>query len=303
MEAYLEQLAAAIDRVDISPLGISRDRLKRESSDVLDALSAAAALSCGSSGWERVVSERMFSDSKRLGAIRGTVAEILLRADPRWEGIGSEDSLDVLEAYGVRRKPGLIQCAGAAVLEVGGAHYRLEDFAPSAHLPDAWADAWVKGVIAAGPRWITTIENEFPFLSYVIDAGSPARLGARGEIVVYTAGFPSTALLSALTRIAGEASSTLFRHWGDADVGGLRIWWLLRSRLGREVELFRTRRAWLEAEAGRGRELTDRERRGLAALREELACSSASSASDVADALDLIDGLINIGRKIEQERW
>jgi hypothetical protein len=39
------------------------------------------------------------------------------------------------------------------------------------------------------------------------------------------------------------------------------------------------------------------------ALREELACSSASSASDVADALDLIDGLINIGRKIEQERW
>jgi len=42
----------------------------------------------------------------------------------------AEEAGELLEAYGVRRKPGLIRCAGAASLRVGSAIYHLEDFSP-----------------------------------------------------------------------------------------------------------------------------------------------------------------------------
>jgi hypothetical protein len=214
-----------------------------------------------------------------------------------------EDSLDLLEAYGVQRKPGLIRCAGKAELKVGGRTYLLEDFSPTAHLPVDWAEAWVEGVAAARPEWITTVENEFPFLSYAIEAGGPGGLAARRELVVYTGGFPSAALQGALEAVARRAPGVRFRHWGDADVGGVRIWWLLRSRIGRPVDLFRTRAGWLEAEAARARELNGLEKRGLARLRAELEASPAAGAPDLAAAIDLLDALLRLGKKVEQERW
>src|SRR5207249_1580578 len=83
-------------------------------------LRAAVALAPGASGWERVISERIFGQSKRLAAVRALVLEILLRADPRWDGVSRDDAGDVLEAYGVRRKAGLIRCAGRGTMEVAG---------------------------------------------------------------------------------------------------------------------------------------------------------------------------------------
>ncbi len=303
MSSFLERLARGARKADLSILGMSRGRLKRERAEILDALAACAALARGVSGWERVVSERIFSDSKRLGSIRAKVADILMRADSRWEGFEGDSSFDPLETYGVRRKPGSIQCAGKAEMNVSGRKYLLEDFSPTAHIPEEWAAAWAQGIAASPPRWITTVENEFPFLSYVLEAGGPGALGSRDELAIYTAGFPSTALLNALTEIARLAPSVRFRHWGDADVGGLRIWWLLRSRLGGQVELFRTRRDWLEAEAHRGRDLNGLELGGLEKLRVELASSPAAGEPDVRSALELIDALVRTGKKVEQERW
>ena len=109
----------------------------------------------------------------------------------RWQAPATA-SAELLEAYGVRRKPGLIRCAGAASLHIGGKVYALEDFVPAAHLPDAWSDAWVDGLVSAGIQQVTTIENEYPFLSYVEEAGGPAGLASRGEVAVFTAGFPTT---------------------------------------------------------------------------------------------------------------
>lgn len=52
----------------------------------------------------------------------------------------------------VRRKPGLIQCAGAAELHIGNKTYALEDFAPAAHLPDRLGGISFPLVRRAG-RW------------------------------------------------------------------------------------------------------------------------------------------------------
>jgi hypothetical protein len=249
------------------------------------------------------VSEKLFADSKKLGSLRGTVAQLLARADPRWEGLEPDDSFDILEAYGVRRKPGLLRCAGAAALKIGERAYFLEDFNPTAHLPEEWAPAWVRGVVAASPAWITTIENELPFLSYVLEAGGPCGLRERSEIVVYTAGFPSLILVDALAGLARQRPSLGFRHWGDADLGGLRIWWLLRSQLNRPVELFRTRAEWLEEEATRlAQPLTPLETRGLVRLQQELDGSPEVNEPDVAVVRALLIPLLKTGKKVEQER-
>ena len=96
-----------------------------------------------------------------------------------------------------------------------------------------------------------------------------------------------------------------FRHWGDADVGGLRIWWLIRSRLGCPVALYRTRAEWLEAtiDDGRVSRLESGERASLRRLRDQLLEDPSAAAPDVVDAVRLIDVLLRRGCKAEQERW
>jgi hypothetical protein len=251
--------------------------------------------------WERVISERLFRDSKLLGRVRHHVINLLLRMDPRWDGIPVDDASDLLEAYGVRRKPGLIRCAGMATIRIAGRNYKLEDFTPVAHLPDAWSDAWLDGLADSGVRVVTTIENEFPFLSYVEEAGGSCGLGDRRELAVYTAGFPTPALTAALAELGRRLGDAEFRHWGDADVGGLRIWWFLRGRIQRPVSLYRTNAAWVESEASRGgKRLSADEIEALLRLKVQL---TAAQGDDIRPAVELIDKLLEVQFRIEQERY
>lgn len=303
MRNYLGAVSSGLSRADPAALGMSRERFKSDWRELVPALTAAVGLAGGvAPAWERVISERLLGDSKLLGRVRAAVVGVLSRADPRWEGVPLEEATELLEVYGVRRKPGLIRCAGVAGLRVGSGEYRMEDFVPVAHLPDSWAAAWIDGLVAAGVRQVTTIENEYPFLSYVEESGGPAGLGARGEVAVYTAGFPTPALVDALAGLAERARGVVFRHWGDADVGGIRIWWFLRSRLGRPVELFRTTAEWVETEAARGggRAISAAERRALERLGGELA---KVEGEDVVASREVIAAMLGSGVKLEQEGY
>lgn len=302
MTAFLDKLVVGTRNADLSIIGMQRERFKREWRDLVPALTTAVALSRGiTPSWERIVSERLLNDSKLLARVRPHVITLLVRSDPRWDGVPIEEASGLLEAYGVRRKPGLIRCAGIARLQMGSSVYRLQDFAPVAHLPDSWADAWLEGVIEAGVEIVTTVENEYPFLAYVEDSGGPASVGGRGELAVYTAGFPAPILVNTLTRLAERACGVAFRHWGDADVGGIRIWWLLRQRLRRPVAFFRTTPEWVAAESVRGgRPITSLERNALRRLRAEL---QGLEGTDIDTARHLIDVLLEHGVKLEQERF
>jgi Wadjet protein JetD, C-terminal len=305
MNRFLALVEDGATAADLSALGMARDRLKRERHDLIDALTAAAALAAGdAAGWERVVSERLFGHSKRLGAVRARVVDLLIRADPRWDGITPDDTSELLEAYGVRRKPGVLHCAGRATLRVAGRCYRLEDFVPTAHLPGAWAAAWVEALSSATITCITSIENEFPFFTYVEEAGGPEGLGARGEVAVYTAGFPAPVLADSLAAIARRDPAKRLQHWGDADAGGLRIWWLLRARVGRPVSLLRTTADWVTLAARqRGTPLDPADRAALQRLREPLMSAPCAADADVREAIALIDVLLALGVKVEQERY
>ena len=119
-------------------------------------------------------------------------------------------------------------------------------------------------------------------------------------MAVYTAGFPTPRLVTALVQLA-QKSNAAFQHWGDADVGGLRIWYFLRSRLGCPLMLLRTTADWVASESSfGGRPLSPLERHALARMRQELADTEGA---DVDSARALIDSLLEHGVKLEQERY
>jgi hypothetical protein len=307
MRTFLNHLGHELPTGAVSRICSKREQLKQlkhEWEDVRDALTAAVALDWGAQGWERVVSERLFSDSKRLAAIRSWVAELLRRVDPRWEEVTRLEPQEVLEAYGIRRRPGLLRCAGRAWLHVHERVYQLADFAPSAHLPEAWADAWLAGVTAEPSlRIVTTVENEYPFLAYVEEAGGPQGLGERGELVVYTGGFPPPWLVSTLAALARSRQDLHLRHWGDADAGGLQIWWYLRRALVRGIEPFRTTAEWVQQTSRGAQPLEAADRRALERFQALLTSSPVASEVDVRTALSLCHRLLTLGIKVEQERY
>jgi hypothetical protein len=297
---YLRRVDEALASADPGVLGMRRERFKRDAIDVADALAAAAAISAGVDAWERMLSERIFARSKRLSGIRSVVEKLLLRSDPGWVGFELDEGADVLEAYGVRRKPGTLRCAGAGALRVNGRTYELADFAPTASLPEAWGGAWCEAAATSGVACVTTVENEFPFLSYVEEMGGAAGLADRRELVVYVAGFPAPWLTALLAEVKRRTGARL-RHWGDADVGGLLIWRLLRTRVDAPIELFRTTEAWVREQAAHGGQaLTARERAALHGLHEDF---SARPEPDFAQATALVRALLDAGIKLEQERY
>ena len=302
MAEYLDRLVAGVECADLTLLGMRCERLKRERHEVEDALHAACAIARGEVGWERMVSERLFRDTKRFALIRGRVIDILVRADPRFEGVELDEGTDVLAVYGMRRRPGFIECAGAALLEREGQEIRLESFQPCAMLPEAWVGALVDAVVRAGTQTVTTIENEYPFYAYVEEAGGPVGLRDRAELVVYCGGFPPRFLADAYRALARAGSSLRFQHWGDADGGGVRIWLYLRRLAGREVHFHRTTAAWLRSlPLGSGTPLSPLERARLRALRPAVE-ALANDARDAFEALALIDTMLDLCIKVEQER-
>ena len=70
MAPFLDAVARSAAAGDLSPLGMQVERFKRDWRDLVQALEAAARISRGpeawAGAWERVVSESIFADSKRL---------------------------------------------------------------------------------------------------------------------------------------------------------------------------------------------------------------------------------------------
>ncbi len=309
---YLRGIHEGVQRADIHKLMLaSRERIKDEWSEVRDTLIAANRLAGGVDAWGRHESERLFGDSKRLNAIKARVAAILRKADPRWEGAEPDMVTpdDVLENYGIRRRPVTITCAGSVgiALDVGRERvYQLADFSPVATLPSAWGPALADGVLAGDVRLVTTIENEYPFLSYVEEAGGAAGLAARGEFVLFTSGFVAPHLMDLLRGIAEHGRGRIqFQHWGDADPHGLSIWWQLRTSIHQPVALYRTTADWVERAAERdGKPLGPFDARLLQIHIDRCGdlARAENSAEDLNQAVQLAQTILRLGVKIEQER-
>src|SRR5580658_5343646 len=76
-QSFLESLASTLPAGDLASIGMGRSRFKQEWHVLIPALTASVALLEGMApAWERVISERLFRDSKLLGRVRHHVINL-----------------------------------------------------------------------------------------------------------------------------------------------------------------------------------------------------------------------------------
>lgn len=159
----------------------------------------------------RRFSVRLLGDSKALEALLGRLAP-LLRHNPDWSRW--EDDPDLFRALGLEKFPPPLFLKGPLVLDYSGEVWDLAPLRPFVALsPDA-----VTRIQANAPiPYLMTIENLASFQRQVREIQDDG-------IVLYTAGYPAPALV----RFLGLLDQCLppdcpCYHWGDRDLGGLRI--------------------------------------------------------------------------------
>ncbi|WP_374497296.1 Wadjet anti-phage system protein JetD domain-containing protein [Vogesella indigofera] len=170
----------------------------------------------------RRLSGQLFADSKRIEAI-GAALDIVTAEtlEPPWRDIE-----DVLRGLGLVKLPQPILIAGNGVIKLND-ETTLGIPSPYIGLSPASIQRLVLGENAT---FILTVENLTTFHELALDkAGKP------NGLVVYTGGMPSPAMLGVYSRsikdILAKPGVTRF-HWGDIDLGGVRI----AARIARTCE-------------------------------------------------------------------
>jgi hypothetical protein len=119
-----------------------------------------------------------------------------------------EDAWEVLAHYGLEKFPHPVLAAGPLLWR--GRPVEQEPYVGLA--PDVAGSVSVAGEIRA----ILTIENLASLNRHVREARRPE------ELVVYSGGFPASHVLAFVARLAEETGALCY-HWGDIDLGGIRI--------------------------------------------------------------------------------
>ncbi|PDW03332.1 Wadjet anti-phage system protein JetD domain-containing protein [Candidatus Viridilinea mediisalina] len=237
---------------------------------------------------ERTLSSRLFGDSKRLESLRGACLSILRRHDPEAAAFTGDDGA-LLRAHGIERVPEYVPLAGPLRLAQPGTdehqpacELELRHFHPAVALSAATLRS--SGVAACAAHAIVTVENMTSFNELL--AVRPPEL-----LVLYTGGFASPAVIGLLRAIRAQHPTLPYWHWGDLDVGGLRILRHLRSQLG-AVGCLAMDAATLRAHQPQSKPLNTSEREALIMLRADALLS---------DCDELIGAMLELGCKLEQE--
>jgi len=225
----------------------------------------------------------------RAGRVpRGRLLSIVVGGHTK--AVRLDEHREALEAaFGGFALEDVIRMHGRAVLAYGDFRFRIGSHA----IDGRWSVPWLALTpetlrdmeeLHVGACRIRTVENLVAF-------EEEARRGVPTDtILVYTGGFPSTLERTFLTRLV-ERGVDHVEHWGDLDVGGLRILRHLAAILPCPVRPWRMEPELL----GRlpGRPLTPRDRDALAAW----------VADPEAPLRDLAEAILACGVKVEQEGW
>jgi hypothetical protein len=240
---------------------------------------------------ERTLSVRLFGDSKRLETLRGAIIRILRRHDPE-AATFDDDEWALLQAHNLNRTPEYVPIAGPLALRVltcvdndsvGRAPaIDLRPFQPSVSLSAVMLRNIE--VAACDARILVTVENATSFSELL--AVRPADL-----LAVYIGGFASPTIIRLLRTIRVVRPDLPLLHWGDLDAGGLRILAHLRESLG-DVAMLAMSSAIVHAYSSFAQPLTTTDRAALRRLREH---------AKLGDCVPLIDTLLSIDKKLEQE--
>lgn len=277
VQYLLEQLAAHRSLAPLDPDDPSGNR------DLLLALNALAALSAPT--LERTLSVQLFNDSKRLEALRPQLLTVLRRFSP-YAATAGTDEWELLRAHHMQRPQVLTMLAGPLVLrQVRGQAGTLLDLT-----------AWTSGlglpdellrtveIVACPARALLTIENLTSYHELLLRRPSDL-------LVVYSGGFSHPTLLTFLQKLQTACPTLPLYHWGDIDLGGLRILLHLRQHLETVHALAMHACTFAEAQAYT-RPLSENECAQLRLLSQEPL---------LADCGELVEAMLNRNQKLEQE--
>jgi hypothetical protein len=277
---HADFLAWACQQLDahrsIAPLALDTPR---ENEDLLRALAALADLSAPT--LERKFSVQLFGDSKRLKDLLRPMLAVLRRHDPSAAEYGDDDDA-LLRAHQLERVPEYVQLSGTLVLQTAQAQLDLTPFAPSIALSAATIRA--ARVVACPARAVVTIENATSFSEFVA-------VRPNNVLAIFTSGFASPTIITLLKGIGAANPMLSFFHWGDLDVGGLRILAHLRSQIGNVTPLAMDADTFNQFQT-HAQKLNAKERDALMQLQAH---------PGLTDGAEIIQRLIATNRKLEQE--
>jgi hypothetical protein len=200
----LEAIAAGWLRGE-RPLGLGRERVA-QAAEFIVALEAALSRDTLDRRDLRTYSGQVTGDSKLMERHGSRIVAFLQGIGRLDAGLSDSEAMAIL---GLEKFPQPVLISGP--VRVGAA-----DFGQLVYVGIAPEQAPL--VEPSAPiRSLVTIENLASFNRHVREA----RLA--GDVVVYTGGFPSRAVVAALVAISRWPGSRTIHHWGDIDEGGLRI--------------------------------------------------------------------------------
>lgn len=175
----------------------------------------------------RTFSRRAVKDSKALERAEGRVAQLLKRHDSSLSG---EEPREILEACGIVRRAHLLQVKGP--LRLSSNALRI-DGTGDVFIGLPWS-AVQQATLAHSVDYVITIENQTSFWRYSTEVDG-------NYLALLTDGFPARDVLSSIRHLVKAACllrpDTPLYHWGDIDVGGLRIAAHLEDSFGICVQL------------------------------------------------------------------
>lgn len=167
----------------------------------------------------RTFSREATGDSKALKDNLGAVVAVLRRLHPEVGGDVVADPGDLVEMLGVVAMPHPLLISGRVALD--GVPLPRLDFLG---LPPEEAG---RVTFEGEPAYVLTVENQASFVRHAREINADGR-----GMVLYTGGFPSRAILEAVVTFAQRTTAPAY-HWGDMDVGGVRIFLHLEAALQR----------------------------------------------------------------------
>jgi hypothetical protein len=230
----------------------------------------------------RVFSVRVFNDSKRFDALKGTVARLARRHKPEWRALSSRETLREL---GLVANPDHLYLYGPwQLVDEHGQVTSLAEFYPSVGIPTALATRAIRVRVDAAR--VVCVENLTSFYELI-------RCEGAGLAALCLWGNPPPASRHLLRRLADELPASVpLLLWADVDCGGLGILAQLRAHVSPCFAPYRMDCETLDAHARWARPLSATDERRLARLRRQPCLS---------DVVSLIDHMLLKGIKLEQE--
>lgn len=229
--------------------------------------------------FEREFSMQVYGDSKTFEGLSGSVREIFRRF---------YDEEMTFENYGIVKHPVTVLIKGDFCLDLNGNPLDLRGLSQGIGLAgeDLRHLSFPEGQLLEA---VVTVENLTAFYRFHMDKAA----------VVYLGGFSNSARINLLQKLHQAYPQTSLFHFGDIDLGGIKILLDLRRRTGLDFQPMLMDKYVLEKYAESGKPLTAEDISGLKRLREGE--FSGFDEEQVEKLKETIDWMLLHKMKLEQE--